>query len=327
MVSFQKAQTGARVYLGARQSPNRGQVSSQGAQGYIQRELRNKNSLQQGRLGGRPLATPVGSDGKSDSRSAVAAQALKRKNNMQLGGRPNLNQGGKNKPWEDGRPVVPAPGAPPQTPQTPQVIVNDAGLLELPYNQDFSMDQYNALNEANDQLLGLKSEADQQGLEYTKSKRETQLGYEQLRGQTLNQNAAAGTAFSSRYGTAVANNANAFANQMGDLEAANTSFTQNQALQRAAIQNALNQQLGLGVQQYAGELGDQAGSLGYGNATQQVKEGRNTSIYHQGPRGSKNKKGNKGSKGNKGRNKSGSRQHAAQNWLQQNGGRPILGAR
>lgn len=78
MSSIQKAQTGNRVYNGAGTSPNKGQVSAKGAQGYIQRELRNKNDLNQKRQSGVAAANPKGSDGKSDSRSAVAAKSLSR---------------------------------------------------------------------------------------------------------------------------------------------------------------------------------------------------------------------------------------------------------
>lgn len=70
MATIRKAQTGNRVYRGVGTSPNVGQVSAKGAQGYIKRELRKK-----ARSG---IVRQVGGDGKSDSRSAVAAQALRR---------------------------------------------------------------------------------------------------------------------------------------------------------------------------------------------------------------------------------------------------------
>lgn len=70
MASIRKAQTGKRVYRGVSQSPNMGQVSAKGAQGYIKRELKKK-----ARSG---IVRQIGSDGKSDSRSAVAAMALRR---------------------------------------------------------------------------------------------------------------------------------------------------------------------------------------------------------------------------------------------------------
>ena len=78
MVTFNKAMTGNRVYRGAGQSPNTGQVSAQGAQGYIQREMRNKQQVANGRQMGNITPRPVGSDGQSDNRSTVAAQALQR---------------------------------------------------------------------------------------------------------------------------------------------------------------------------------------------------------------------------------------------------------
>lgn len=88
--------TGKRVYNGVSQSPNKGQVSGKGSMGYVKRELKKKHSIgdinsgralghahapgqlkKQG-LPGRPIVSPVGSDGKSDRRSNIAALALKR---------------------------------------------------------------------------------------------------------------------------------------------------------------------------------------------------------------------------------------------------------
>lgn len=60
--------TGKRVYNGVSTSPNKGQVSAKGAQGYIKREIRKKARKRR----------PVGGDGQSDRRSAVAAMALRR---------------------------------------------------------------------------------------------------------------------------------------------------------------------------------------------------------------------------------------------------------
>lgn len=291
MVSFRQAQTGNRVYGGVSQSPNRGQVSARGAQGYIQRELRNKAAAGPVRR--------VGNDGKSDNRSAVAARALGRKQQFNNSGRPNVqgkqqfnNQGrpqqagGKQSFQNEGRPVGNQPSQ--------GVTVNEDGVLVLPYNQEFSADQYAAVAEANEQLLALNAERGQRGLEYQQNRRDSELAYGQQQLGTLNQNAAEGTAFSSRYGTAVANNATAHANRMADIESDYGAFQQNYALQIAAIQNALNQQLGLGAQAYANELGDQAGSLGYGT-TGSGPSGSNS-------RGSKGNKGSKnGPRGNEGR--------------------------
>lgn len=249
MLSRNKALTGKRTYgFGTRQAPNRGQVSAKGAQGYMRRELNGNNGMKRRR---RPNH---GADGKSDRRSGVAQKAL---NNN--GGRPVMGQqGGQNHGLgisQGGGGL----GAPP-----PQIKINDQGLLELPYNQDVASEQLGLLQGANEQLLGLKSEADQQGMEYTQGLRDSQRAYDQVRAATLNQNAAQGTAFSSKYGTAVANNATAFANTVGDLERQNSMFNQQQAIQRGSIQATLQQQLAALAQQYANDLGGQAGSLGFG---------------------------------------------------------------
>lgn len=303
MLSVNKALVGKRVYRGASQSPNKGQVSAKGAQGYLQRELRNKAALRNKRQRGAMMGNPKGRDGKSDMRSGVASMALNRamvgsgnttdimgprgpkqgsirdspgsRNWGPDDGRPVVNQGkggiGDIRHWgsDDGRPVL-GGGGKPAGQQPPQVQVNDQGLLELPYNNDFAMEQYNALNDANSQLLGLKAEGDQQALEYQQGRREADLGYGQMQRSTLNENAARGTAFSSAYGTAAAGNANAYANQVGALDSQNAAFQNNQAMQRAAIQNALNQQLQLATLGYGNSLAEQAGSLGFGNANAPV---------------------------------------------------------
>jgi hypothetical protein len=148
-----------------------------------------------------------------------------------------------------------------------QVQITKDGILQLPYDQQFGTEQLAAITGANDELLGLKVEGDQQAMEYGKTKRQTGLAYDSLRKQTLNENAAGGTAFSSKYGTAVASNATGYANELGDLETANTNFLQNQNLQRTTIQTALNQQLAALAQQQADNLNSQAGKLGYGQDT------------------------------------------------------------
>lgn len=254
MFSRQQAQTGKRVYGGTSQAPNRGQVSAAGAQGYIKRELRGK-----ARAG---VQRRIGGDGQSDNRSAVAAQALARQ-----------KKAGPPRGKDDGRPVVnkggdkSGPVVGPPKPPTQQVKVNPNGVLELPYDQEFNVEQLAAINDANEQLMGLKVQGDQQALEYGQSKRQSQLAYDSLRGQTLNQNAAQGTAFSSRYGTAVANNATGFANEMGELEQQNANFLQNRGLQMAGIQSSLNAQLAALAQQYGHDLNEEAGGLGYGTGT------------------------------------------------------------
>lgn len=456
--SRQQAQVGKRIYGGVTQAPNQGQVSAAGAQGYIQRELKNKAAA--------GVQRRVGGDGKSDNRSAVAAQALNRKaswgprgnypgqkpppvrgqqgggfggpsdgrpvrGSKGLGsgfqnegrpvvisptgqikqtpppgpqqtiidpnggwtyhdgvgpggkqgggfggpsdGRPVVNQGGRPQPYQggggpgggrpvmqpprqgggfggpnDGRPIMPirqpggfggpgdgrpivgpngpikldqygnptqngplpngggggngggpnwpptggagggpysgGPGPAPSGPSgpgpgngggqwgggssVPQVPISQDGILQLPYNQQFSSEQLAAIQDANQQLLDLKMQGDEQALEYGRGKREADLAYTALRRMTLNGNAAGGTAYSSQYGTGVANNATMYANQMGDIEAQNAGFNQSRLFQQAAIQGSLQQQLAALAQQYAYDLNGEAGNLGFGQAEQ-----------------------------------------------------------
>ena len=272
MLSKQKAQTGKRVYGGTSQSPNRGQVSARGAQGYIKREVSKKKQA--------GVKRRVGGDGKSDNRSAVVAKALQRRKHPVMRPPTDIKRTSQTKTSRgaDGKNVVtktdtthetPAPPAP--APPT-QVVVNKNGILELPYDQTFAAGQLAAITDANDQLAALKLEGDQQAQEYGQGKRQANLAYDSLKHQSLNENAAQGTAFSSKYGTAVAANAGAYANQLGELENANTGFLQNQNLQRTAIQNSLNQQLAGLAQQRSDDLNAEAGTLGFGQAVQPPKE-------------------------------------------------------
>lgn len=151
-------------------------------------------------------------------------------------------------------------------PRPPQmnIQVTADGQLQLPYDQKFSEAQFGAVADANDQLVGLKSEQDQYNLDYTGARRDADLQYNQLKSQTLNANSARGSALSSAYGTAVANNANQYARTVGDMQAKKTQFDNDITARRAAIQNSLNRQISSSSQSYADSLGQKAGTLGYG---------------------------------------------------------------
>ena len=69
MVSQPQASRGRTVYSGGSFAPTKGPVSAQGAQGYIQRSIRQGNA---GLWGG---SSKWGRDGKSDTRSGVAPVA------------------------------------------------------------------------------------------------------------------------------------------------------------------------------------------------------------------------------------------------------------
>lgn len=188
------------------------------------------------------------------------------------------------------------PIEPKTTPKTGSYVTTNAnGMLELPYNQAFGQASYDALQQANEGLLGLKTATDQQGLEYSQTKRNQEMAYKSLQGQTLNANAAQGTAFSSKYGNAVTANAQGYANQMGDLENQNTAFLQNAALQKTNIMSGLNNTLAQQAQAYAQELAKQAGTLGYGKNKQQSVQSSMPQKASPKP-GSKNSQAKMGSK-------------------------------
>lgn len=148
----------------------------------------------------------------------------------------------------------------------PTVNVNANGLLELPYDQSYATGTLEAISGANNELLGIKSEEDQQGLSYQKSLRDASGAYGTQQRTTRNVNSAGGTLFSSRYGTGVVNDATAYANQVGDIESQNAAFKQDANLRKTAIQTALQNQLASLTQAYADKLGGEAGTLGYGQA-------------------------------------------------------------
>lgn len=159
----------------------------------------------------------------------------------------------------------------------PNVTVNANGLLELPYNQQFAEGQLSAVSQANDQLVGLNAEANNQALSYQNTLRQTQGEYGTAQRTTKNANAGAGTLLSSKYGTGVVNNASAYANKVGEIENQNAAFQQDNNLRRTAIQTSLNNQLAQLSQQYTDKLSEEAGTLGYG----QSKTPTNNEAYTQ----------------------------------------------
>ncbi len=316
MAGFHQFSAGRKVYDNGSYAPTRGPVSAQGAQGYLKRELKNRNQGNQGTYGG---VSKVGSDGQSDTRSGVAAQALQRSTKTAAGpwkpgtggaqksggvGASPFNPGPKNpKPPGTGgvRPptggttgggtgssgggTTPPDPAAPVVP--PSVTINAAGQLELPYNEAWTQGLIENMGEFNQQLADMQLEGQQQQLEYSDAKRNSELQYGQIQKQTLNNNAAGGTAFSSMYGQGVVNNANAYNNQVNSLDQANASFQNNMALQRSTIESSFNDQLRKQALEYAKEVALDAGNLGYDTPKPvKPKPGENSSST--GPNGPKN---------------------------------------
>jgi hypothetical protein len=296
MATLQQAQTGNRVYNGAGISPNMGAVSAKGAQGYLKRSIKQRN-----------LGRPIGGDGQSDRRSGVAQAAMQRfvgaKNVTVHNYGPGFRNGGRpmvkpNKPQSGGKPqgeqFKPDKGQPehgtmgktpnqqvqqPQQIKAPSVQVSANGQLNLPYNQDYANAVLQANTDYNNGLTGYTNDLNQADLDYTTQTNQANRDYQALQGRTLNLNAAAGMAFSSRYGTAVANNASDYANQIAGLQSQNNLAHQNYTSNVNNLGTVRDNTIGAAAQAYANSLNPQAGTLGYGRNPTHVNGNTNTTRY------------------------------------------------
>lgn len=293
---------GRNVYGSGSYAPTRGQVSAQGMQGYLRREMRGNN---QGMFGG---VSRFGRDGRSDTRSGMAAQALARQQRNRPGNQKGL--GGVN--WRDrGRtafqgqnrgnsPASPggnaqgaAVGAPASS-APPTVTVNDAGILELPYSPAWNQEILGGLQDTNSALLALQQQQQQQALQYASDKRMAGIGYDETQRQTLNDSSGRGTAFSSGYGVAVGRNANDYNNLLNSLDLDNSQANAGYDFDRTAIINAFKDQLRQGSLAYADSLVEGAGTLGYGSrgpGYQQTGTGRGPTPKRNKNRRNKNRQG------------------------------------
>lgn len=249
---------GRPVYGGGSFAPHRGQVSAAGAQGYIQREARKQTA---GPFGG---VSKVGADGFSNTRSGVAARAVGRATN---GGRPTNGGGGNSHP---GTGTVPHPngtgtggggsnggngggnsggnsgggnGGGSSNPTVPTVVVDATGQLQLPYDQQFSQDVLDALDQYNAELLQLQQDQQQHTLDYQIGRRDAGINYGNQQRSNLSTSAARGTAFSSQYGTSVSNTSRDYQNKLNDMDANFNLFNQNSELRRASIITAFQRML------------------------------------------------------------------------------------
>lgn len=283
MPGFMQNLQGRRVYGSGSYAPTRGQVSAQGMQGYLRRELRGNN---QGMYGG---VSRFGRDGRSDTRSGAAKSALMRQGqfgNKWSGKEGVTGPGGINwknrgrKPNAQARqaqqiqaslsegPPVGSASAAPSPSATPSVTVNDAGILELPYSPAWGQDVMGGLEDTNAALLALQQQQQQQALQYEADKRQAGIDYTNIQRDTLNDNAARGVAFSSGYGVAVGRDANDYNNLTNALALANSQANAGFDFERTAIINAFKEQLRQGSLDYADSLVEGAGTFGYGQPGQ-----------------------------------------------------------
>lgn len=170
------------------------------------------------------------------------------------------------------KPVAPkpatalAPNVAPVKPPTPVVKINENGQLDLPYGDAFGNSMLDYQTDMNSQLQELQSAEQNQSIDYAQQKRDLAQNNEVQKRTTLNTNAARGTAFSSAYGSQVADNSNEYNKATGDLETANTQARAGFSSARTGIETAFNNYLRRAVLDRGVELAGQAGQLGYGQA-------------------------------------------------------------
>lgn len=287
-MSIQQFSRGRVAYGSGSYAPTRGQVSAQGAQGYLKRELR-KNTKQG--------VSSYGGDGMSDTRSGVAAAALRLKNKGGASwgatskpqtpnpGRTNFEKSDDSgmMDWRKDQPGggTPATGGGNSTPETPNVQIGANGQLELPYNANWNQTVLSSLGDYNSQLLDLQTQRQQQALDFMNQNRQADQDYTTLKRDTLSQSAGAGTAFSSGYGLAVGNNANAYNTFKNNLAAQNTLANNSFDLQQSSIVDNFNNILRQGALGLADETAQNAGSLGFGTTTPPTGGGK-PAINNQG---------------------------------------------
>ena len=209
---------GNRVFRASSSAPNRGQVSVQGANGYLQRSLNQRATTQSAQYtpvsqGSNPLRGGVsqwGADGQSDTRSGVTENTLDRLDNN------NPGQPGAVKSFAGQS----TPGLKSMINPDTNVQITKTGALKLPFNFKYSAGILNQKKAAMANLLKIQQARQAEAIEYQNNLYDANSGYDKTRLSTLSDNAARGTAFSSGYGKSVADNASTFNTLIGKLASA-----------------------------------------------------------------------------------------------------------
>jgi hypothetical protein len=270
MMNTNKALTGKRVYRMSSHAPTRG---TNNPSGYIKRELRNDNKPERAqriqplkpaepvykKAAGNHGVSKVGNDGQSDTRSGLASKMKPPPRNItKLPSRPRPRVAG----------IVKAAGmtggAAMAAHNKANIAINNNGRLDLPFDYSASQNALEQQQQANQSLLDLQSQQQQHAQEYLKGLRDAQQGYTGQQRQTLNDNAARGTAFSSGYGVQVGQNATNYNNAVNDLGAQNTQFNNSIEAQRTAVNTGLQDYLRQQALARAVKLDNDAGTLGFG---------------------------------------------------------------
>ncbi len=251
-MSVQQNLRGRPVYGNGSYAPNRGQVSANGAQGYIRREIAKQNkTVQQG-----PYSTqPVGRDGQSDRRSGVAQAAMGRPapRTKAASVRANPSMGGTGGGRTASSAAPAAASAPASyTPNTTQMVVSPTGSLSISVNSQLAPDVASAYEEYLNNLNAQDEEDRQNALDYQENLRQANETYAGQQRSTLNNSASRGVAYSSAYSTAVERDSSDYNNGVNYLNQLNSNNQTNSNNRRALYQQAFDRRLAAITSQSAG---------------------------------------------------------------------------
>lgn len=240
---------GKRVYNNSSYAPSQGTVNPQG---YIQREINNPNSSDnnQGVYGG---VSQTGNDGQSDTRSGLAAQALRRQFNNEDSA--SSQASGQTREQSSYVPTA-------YNPNLPEVQITPLGQLKIPFNFKYASSVLNEKQKADASLMKLQQDRQNDLRQYLTSYRDSNKNYGIAQLGSLNNAASTGTVFSSGFGKRIADDATTFNNQITGLDMSEADSRNSANSSRASINDAFKSALS----QYANDAGyslDQSAG-GYG---------------------------------------------------------------
>lgn len=222
---------GNTVYGSGSFAPNTGHVSAQGVQGYLQREMSSK----------RTLASSVGGDGQSDTRSGAAASLRDRLNSGSNQG-PTYGQqatpGGGPNPYQTNTYAAPTPTGSPLYSSTVTAAAKPAavptgvtGKLSLPGNIDYANSVLGAYSSLSAQLNQNYNDAVANEAEYANNMYGLNKEYAKQQGVTRAAQGGQGTLYSSANVNAVRKDLENYSSQANEQQTAyqnnRNAFTNN----------------------------------------------------------------------------------------------------
>lgn len=230
---------GKTVYRNSSYAPTRGTNSPTG---YIQREMA-KRGIQPttGNVGTSGGISTVGGDGQSDTRSGLASNAL---NSTSVGTGTELNSG--------------ATGAL-VTQNSPTAQISAIGEINLPYNFSSNQNLIAQKQAAQQSLLELNQQRQQQNLQYLNDVEDTNNDFNTSKGQITRGASGRGLLFGTAHGKTARDNYDSFSNMMSRLASNEKAAGDNYTDQQNQIIQNLNDQIVAEAQRQGYEASQNAG--------------------------------------------------------------------